>query len=127
MIGLLRHPAALYRECDLFVLPSETEGTSMSMLEAMASGVCCLATSVGGNAALLNYGACGILVQPEIDARALAAAIEAALLDGTERRKRGAAAREWVLRRHNEDGLLDQYEAVYGLPATSTMCMIPRR
>ncbi len=49
---------------DIFVLPSLTEGTPMVLLEAMAHGVPCIATSVGGIPQVIESGIDGILVQP---------------------------------------------------------------
>jgi len=47
---------------DIFILPSMSEGISNSLLEAMAQGLACIATSVGGTPEVL--GNCGLLVEP---------------------------------------------------------------
>jgi sugar transferase (PEP-CTERM/EpsH1 system associated) len=49
---------------DVFVQSSLFEGTSIAILEAMASGLPVIATSVGGNLALLKNEINGILVPP---------------------------------------------------------------
>jgi glycosyltransferase involved in cell wall biosynthesis len=56
--------AQLLRTMDLFVLPSLAEGSSNTILEAMASGLPVVATAVGGNAELVHAGFTGILVPP---------------------------------------------------------------
>lgn len=56
------------RESDLFVMPSLTEGLPRAMLEAMACGVPCLGSSVGGIPELLDPQD----MVPPGDARALA-------------------------------------------------------
>lgn len=49
--------------CDLFVLPSLSEGISISLLEAMSMRVPVVATKVGGNAEVIKHGETGILVE----------------------------------------------------------------
>jgi glycosyltransferase involved in cell wall biosynthesis len=50
---------------DVFVLPSLLEGTSLSLLEAMASGVPSVVTNVGGNPNIVKDGYNGYLVEPK--------------------------------------------------------------
>ena len=53
MTGHREDARRLVQCMDLFVLPSFSEGTSMALLEAMASGVPCAVTAVGGNPELV--------------------------------------------------------------------------
>ena len=59
---------------DVFVLASLMEGTSLALMEAMASGRACVATAVGGTPELITDGESGVLVPPG-DGAALADAI----------------------------------------------------
>src|SRR5207248_6618022 len=97
---------------DVFTLSSRSEGTSVSLLEAMSAGVCPVVTDVGGNRAVLGADLRHRLV-PEGDARALAAAWEAALADGQGRRVDGAAARRRVEQRFSLDAMVRAYERLY--------------
>lgn len=47
----------ILRGADVFVLPSLVEGLSLSLLEAMACGIACLATDVGADGEVLEAGA----------------------------------------------------------------------
>ncbi len=59
----------LLRSLDVFVLNSHTEGLSYALLEAMASGLPSVVTSVGSNPELVQHGSEGLLVRPgdEVD------------------------------------------------------------
>ena len=49
---------------DIFLLPSMMEGTSLALMEAMASGRPCIATAVGGTPEIITNGESGLLVPP---------------------------------------------------------------
>ena len=68
-----------YRACDLFLLPSYSEGVPNVLLEAAACGAAFVASSVGGIPEIAHL-ACSILVRPG-EAAVLAAGIERALRD----------------------------------------------
>ena len=67
---------------DIFLLTSDSEGTSMTLLEAMAFATPCVVTAVGGNPELIQHDQNGLLVQRDSDDE-LVAAIER-LLDDQE-------------------------------------------
>src|SRR5207244_161276 len=56
-----RDVGAWLREIDIFVLPSLSEAFSNSLMEAMASGCCVVASRVGGNPELVVEGETGLL------------------------------------------------------------------
>jgi glycosyltransferase involved in cell wall biosynthesis len=51
----------ILRAADVFILPSLLEGLSLSLLEAMACGVACVATDAGADGEVLEHGAGVIL------------------------------------------------------------------
>lgn len=63
--------ADLMKLMDVFLLTSFSEGTAMTLLEAMATALPCLATAVGGNPEIVIDGQTGFLV-PSDDHHALA-------------------------------------------------------
>jgi glycosyltransferase involved in cell wall biosynthesis len=69
----------LYREADIFVLPSYNEGVPNALLEAMAHSLPIVSTTVGSIPRTIRTGEEGILVgagQPELLANAIAQLIE---------------------------------------------------
>jgi glycosyltransferase involved in cell wall biosynthesis len=119
-VGAAADVAAVYPEFDQFVLASNAEGTSMSVLEAMASGVPVVATAVGGTPTLLDDGRCGVLVPPR-NATALAGALTESLLDARRRQTLATAARKRVVEHYSEQAMVRAYEALYqGTPQNMT-------
>lgn len=70
----------LYRSHDLYVLPSLSEGTPRTLVEARAFGCPVVATRVGGIPTSVDDGRTGLLVEPG-DSQGLAAAIDKVLSD----------------------------------------------
>jgi len=101
--GAMTHQqvAAAYREADVFVQASvvladgDRDGIPNALLEAMASGLPSVASTVAGIPEVLRPG-CGLLVPPG-DALALADALASLAADPALRRRLGIAAREQVV------------------------------
>jgi len=53
-----------YRNADIFVTTSRSDGTPVSILEAMASGLPCIATNVGGIPEWIEDKKTGLLISP---------------------------------------------------------------
>ena len=94
-LGWRTDAEALYPLFDLFTLPSMSEGTSISLLESMSSGVCPVVTDVGGNRAVLGERLASLLV-PSDDDRAMADNWARMLTDDAARRAAGGIARQRV-------------------------------
>jgi glycosyltransferase involved in cell wall biosynthesis len=56
---------SILKACDVFYLPSRSEGLSNALLEAMACRLPCVATDVGGNAEVVAHGQSGYLTPAE--------------------------------------------------------------
>jgi sugar transferase (PEP-CTERM/EpsH1 system associated) len=100
-----------------FTLASLTEGISLTILEAMASGLPVVATRVGGNPEVVAHGETGLLVEPG-DPRALAESLLTLWRDPSRRRKMGDAGRARVEARFDVRAMVAAYESLYleGLP-----------
>ena len=83
------------RNVDVLVQPSQAEGLSLVILEAMACGVCVVASDIPGNRDAVSHGITGVLF-PRGDASALAKALIALAKDPARRRRLAEAGRKLV-------------------------------
>jgi glycosyltransferase involved in cell wall biosynthesis len=104
--------ADLYRAVDLFCLPSWWEAMPLTVLEAMASGLPVVATTVGDIARAVEDGVTGRLVPPQ-QATALVDALEPLLRDASLRMSMGAAGRDRVQRLFNIQATCAAIGAIY--------------
>jgi exopolysaccharide biosynthesis WecB/TagA/CpsF family protein len=112
----------LYRLADIVLVPSVhsenvEEATSLSALEAMASGRPLIAGDVGGLAEMVVDGETGLLVPA--DAEALAAAILRLAADPGLGARMAAAAREYVVKNHSHTRAAAAYAEIYRLTAAT--------
>ena len=98
----------LFARCDVFVVPSVSEGLPVALLEAMAHGRAIVATRVGGIPEVLADGRDALLVPPAAPER-LADAVAELAADPERRRRLGEAARARARRLTHEEvyGRLD--------------------
>lgn len=97
---------------DLFTMSSWSEGTSMSLLEAMSTGLGCVVTDVGGNRAVLGAGLADSLVPPG-DVEALAKAWQLDLGSSERRKDRGDRGRDRVIQQFSSQHMVARYLALY--------------
>lgn len=86
----------VYQEADIFVLPSQHEGMSMALLEAMGSGLPVVVTDTGGTAELVSSQLNGDVV-PWADVTSLMEALRRLVEDPARRREFGLASRDRAL------------------------------
>lgn len=112
-LGPLPHAEAMRRmaACDLFVLPSHTEGFPNVVVEAMALGRPIIATDVGAIPQMLADGA-GILVKSK-DVDALVCALERAIGDQGLRGQMAARALERANRLYTIEVVFGAYERIW--------------
>jgi glycosyltransferase involved in cell wall biosynthesis len=111
-LGVRHDVPELLQAADLFVMSSLWEGLPMVLLEAMAAGVPCVSTAVGGIPEAVRDEEEALLVPPG-DPAALAAAIRRALTEETESRARAARAYQRVRALFSAERMAEQYGEVY--------------
>jgi glycosyltransferase involved in cell wall biosynthesis len=105
---------SLLSQSDVYILPSTSDTSSVSLLEAMSSGAACLSTSVGGPRDLVEEGRTGWRFDPRVPGE-LAGRLSALLDDGAARRRLGAAARSWVIGSASIDHAARRFISLYEL------------
>jgi len=103
---------SVLRAFTVFAMSSHSEGTSVSLLEAMSSGLCPIVTDVGGNAAVLGPDLKHRLVEPA-NPDALAIALADGLVDCATRKRDSRTARERVVEHFGLDQMVQRYESLY--------------
>ncbi|MFJ5714119.1 glycosyltransferase family 4 protein [Neobacillus sp. NPDC093127] len=63
-LGWVENPWELLQTSTVFILPSDTEGLPLSIIEAMASGLPAISTNVGGVPELIEDGKTGFIIKP---------------------------------------------------------------
>jgi len=110
---------SILKACDIFFLPSRSEGLSNAILEAMACRLPCVVTAVGGNPELVHEGSNGYLV-PLDDAEVAAARILELLRCPDTAKQMGDAGRRIVQSRFSVETMIRNLTGLYeGLLAGS--------
>ena len=112
LIGWRDDVVDLHSAFSIFTMSSRSEGTSISLLEAMSAGLAPVVTDVGGNAAVLGDGLRNCLV-PSEQPEALASAWEETLLSAKAVEHYRTAARQRVIDAFNVDAMVRAYERIY--------------
>jgi glycosyltransferase involved in cell wall biosynthesis len=115
-LGARQNVRELLLAADAFVMSSTTEGLPVALLEAMATGVPCVATAVGGIPELLGNG-CG-LTAPARDAEALASQMTELARSDPLRRTIIENASGKVRKSYLLDEIVNRYLEILGLPPT---------
>lgn len=111
-LGRVDDVPALLGRAGMLVLPSRKEGISLTLLEAMARGLPCVATRVGGNPEVVIDGETGLLAPPE-DPEALARAILALWTDPARAKALGKAGRARAELHFDIRRTVATYESIY--------------
>jgi glycosyltransferase involved in cell wall biosynthesis len=103
---------AIYRSCDVFVLPSVGEGLGLVLVEALLCGKPVVATSGGGATDVVTDDETGLLV-PQRSALALADAIERLCDNPALAARLAASGKARAQQRFTSDAIAAQFLEVY--------------
>lgn len=112
LAGFIEEMDEFFQLVDIFVMPSLSEGMPIALLEAMAHGKPCIASSVGGIPEVLNADDVGCLVPPA-DSASLSKAIIALVTDAERRISIGDKARVLVRQRFSSKRMATDYLNLY--------------
>jgi glycogen synthase len=100
----------VYRHHDILAFPSAwDEPFSITLLEAMSSGLAVVATRTGGTPELVAQGVNGLVVERD-NGRAMADAIESLISDPGMRLRLGQEARKTVVNKFQLDAMADRID-----------------
>lgn len=102
----------IYGATDVFVLTSRNEGTPVALIEAMAAGVSCVSTDVGGVRDVIIDATCGMAVR-SADVDVMAEAVASLARSPSAREQMGLQARAAVAQRFTQGRLLADVRRLY--------------
>ena len=111
-LGHVSDRMSLYHCMDALLMPSDFEGTPMTLLEAMASGLPVIASGVDGIAEVCTDGHDALLVPPG-DLHGYVAALRQIINNKDLRLILGTNARQTILARYEIRSLVRRIESIY--------------
>jgi glycosyltransferase involved in cell wall biosynthesis len=111
-VPMVTNVAEWLRSIDIYVLPSRSEASSNSLMEAMSCGCCCVASDTGGNPELVANGVTGMLFAAGNSAE-LAATLGALLEHEPLRLRLALAASEHIRRSFSVKASAERAAALY--------------
>jgi L-malate glycosyltransferase len=111
-LGKQNNVAALLNMADIMLLPSEKESFGLVLLEAMACGVPCIGTDVGGIPEVIQHGKNGFISQLG-DVEQMGAFALDLLTDEKLWQRFSDASIRYAVENFHSDQIVAQYEAIY--------------
>jgi len=104
-------PASQYAKASVVVLSSINEGMPNVLLEAMAMGLPCVGTAVGGVPEVIRHGRTGFVVQKR-DPEAMAQALDELLGNEALRQRFGEHGRQAALAEHSLESVAERHAEI---------------
>jgi len=111
-LGHVSDRVELYRALDVLLITSDSEGTPMTLLEAMACGLSVVSSSVGGIPDVVKNEIDALLV-PARDVQGFVSALERIITEKKFARRLGVNARATILKGYEIRGLVRRIEVLY--------------
>lgn len=112
LLGVREDVPNVLRSLDVVVLPSDSEGSPIALIEAMVAERAIVASDVGGMPAILDGDRCGVLVPPRTPP-ALGAAVAGLLEDPARRAELASRARDRAMAEYTLERVRDRWVALY--------------
>ena len=97
---------------DVYVLSSFSEGTSMTLLEAMSFSTCCIVTAVGGNVEIIKDRQNGFVVESD-NTQQLVDTMQSLTDDKNTRHKMGNEAKKTFDLKFDLNRMVQNYKELY--------------
>lgn len=97
---------------DVYILSSFSEGTSMTLLEAMSFSTCCIVTAVGGNVELIQNEENGLVVESD-NTQQLSDNMLQLIDDESKRHRLGAQAKQTFEEKFALNQMIQSYRDIY--------------
>ncbi len=112
VLGQRDDVTAILEFSDIFVLASESEGLSCSIIEAMGAGLPCVVSNVGGNSELIEHQTNGLVFQVD-DKISLAHSVAKLAKDSELRKTMGEASKVKAKNHYSIDAMSQGYQTLY--------------
>ena len=110
--GYITEPIDYLSLMDIFLLSSLSEGTSMTLLEAMSLGKPCVVTDAGGNSEIIEHAMNGIVTE-NANAIAFADGINKLLDNSSKRYSMAKASFQRYQQCFSVSQMVDKYQTIY--------------
>ena len=110
-LGNVEDIPGFLKQLDIFVLPSRSEGFGISLVEAMAMGIPCIASRLDGPAEVLQEGTYGILFTPE-DSADLAQKLEEVIRDLPRHKEKAEQTVSYIREAYDIVTMCDRLEQI---------------
>lgn len=112
-LGPVKDPRELLKNSDVFVLTSLTEALPLAVIEAIAMGLPCIVTNVGGNPDIIEDCKEGFLVKPG-DYKAIAQCLKFLIDNPNKRKEIRIAARKKAVTQFDFSIMMEKYYNLFG-------------